>query len=190
MAHTSHFLVLFCTRALNFTHAVLTPTSKSYGAHSRPSGTLRATQEVEGFHLKTVQMVVFDEADRLFEMGFAEQLRQIMKAIPENRQTMLVSATMPAILAEFARAGLVDPQVVRLDTETRISPDLRTVGSGAHALSSPLLVTWGRASASAFASASAYASCTVVHRAPFCRPPDNGVVLFIYHDEALRGLWF
>jgi ATP-dependent RNA helicase DDX54/DBP10 len=36
-----------------------------------------------------------------------------MKAIPENRQTMLVSATMPSLLAEFARAGLHDPQVVR-----------------------------------------------------------------------------
>eukprot|EP00242_Pyramimonas_sp_CCMP2087_P000732 CAMPEP_0198231346 /NCGR_PEP_ID=MMETSP1445-20131203/115152_1 /TAXON_ID=36898 /ORGANISM="Pyramimonas sp., Strain CCMP2087" /LENGTH=830 /DNA_ID=CAMNT_0043911955 /DNA_START=63 /DNA_END=2550 /DNA_ORIENTATION=- len=90
-----------------------------------PGRLMHHLQEVEGFSLRTVQMVVFDEADRLFEMGFAEQLRQIMKAIPENRQTMLVSATMPSLLAEFARAGLHDPQVVRLDAESKISPDLQ-----------------------------------------------------------------
>jgi hypothetical protein len=54
---------------------------------------------------------VFDEADRLFEMGFAEQLRAILREVPDSRQTMLVSATMPSVLAEFARAGLQEPQV-------------------------------------------------------------------------------
>ncbi|KAK3242699.1 hypothetical protein CYMTET_47621 [Cymbomonas tetramitiformis] len=83
--------------------------------------------EVEGMSLGEVEFLVFDEADRLFEMGFAEQLHQIMKVLPEHRQTMLVSATMPQILAEFARAGLHNPEVVRLDTEMKISPDLQTL---------------------------------------------------------------
>jgi len=60
---------------------------------------------------RDVQVVVFDEADRLFEMGFAEQLRAILREVPDSRQTMLVSATMPSVLAEFARAGLQEPQV-------------------------------------------------------------------------------
>ncbi len=203
-------------------------------------------QEVEGMSLKACEYLVFDEADRLFEMGFADQLRevsrcncwsrmganeqhkllltpllfsgacrpspsslnaavafaapaqlnadpggggplppdpaglgqaaftslkrallfcncylQILAAVGPSRQTLLFSATMPAALAEFARAGLKvgscqgggvaaaavlnccasrnvdarhtsksslsltqDPELVRLDTDTKISPDL------------------------------------------------------------------
>lgn len=57
-------------------------------------------------------------------MGFAEQLRAILGGMPESRQTLLFSATMPAALAEFARAGLREPELVRLDAESKISPDL------------------------------------------------------------------
>ncbi|CAM9588608.1 unnamed protein product, partial [Sphacelaria rigidula] len=39
------------------------------------------------FTLGSVEIIVFDEADRLFEMGFAEQLREIMKGVPEERQS-------------------------------------------------------------------------------------------------------
>lgn len=41
-----------------------------------------------------------------------------------KRQTLLFSATMPKQLAEFARAGLRSPTIVRLDADTKISPDL------------------------------------------------------------------
>jgi ATP-dependent RNA helicase DDX54/DBP10 len=75
--------------------------------------------------LKTVEYVVFDEADRLFEMGFAEQLREILFKLPEARQTLLFSATMPKSLVEFARAGLSDPALIRLDVDTKISKDLQ-----------------------------------------------------------------
>lgn len=74
--------------------------------------------------LKRCEYVVFDEADRLFELGFAAQLHEILKRMPEGRQTVLVSATMPSILAEFARAGLHRPQVVRLDADQKMSEDL------------------------------------------------------------------
>ena len=63
-------------------------------------------QEVEGMSLKSVQYCVFDEADQLFEMGFAEQLRAILTGMGDARQTLLFSATLPAALAEFARAGV------------------------------------------------------------------------------------
>ena len=68
---------------------------------------------------------MLDEADRLFEMGFAEQLRDIWRSLPAERQTLLFSATMPAQLAEFAQAGLRDPVVVRLDSEATLSDRLR-----------------------------------------------------------------
>ena len=69
--------------------------------------------------------MVFDEADRLFEMGFATQLHAILASMPEGRQTCLFSATMPAILADFSRAQLHEPQLLRLDLETKLSDSLR-----------------------------------------------------------------
>ena len=47
-----------------------------------------------------------------------------MSHMGPSRQTLLFSATMPKALAEFARAGLRDPELVRLDADTKISPDL------------------------------------------------------------------
>ncbi|KAF2739960.1 ATP-dependent RNA helicase DBP10 [Polyplosphaeria fusca] len=74
--------------------------------------------------LSAVQYIVFDEADRLYEAGFATQLGEILHKLPSNRQTLLFSATLPSSLVEFARAGLQDPKLVRLDSESKISPDL------------------------------------------------------------------
>jgi ATP-dependent RNA helicase DDX54/DBP10 len=88
------------------------------------SACLCALQEVPDFTLKAVEVVVFDEADRLFEMGFAEQLREILRTVPERRQTLLFSATMPKQLVQFARAGLQDPVLIRLDTERKVSENL------------------------------------------------------------------
>jgi len=75
---------------------------------------------VADFRLDGVEFIVFDEADRLFEMGFAEQLRGLLLAVPEQRQCLLFSATMPKALVHFARAGLRDPQLVRLDSDTKV----------------------------------------------------------------------
>ncbi|GLB37444.1 putative DBP10CT (NUC160) domain containing protein [Lyophyllum shimeji] len=75
--------------------------------------------------LKSVQYVVFDEADRLFEMGFETALTEIIHRLQPCRQTLLFSATLPKSLVEFAKAGLQDPKLVRLDAESKISSDLR-----------------------------------------------------------------
>jgi ATP-dependent RNA helicase DDX54/DBP10 len=76
--------------------------------------------------LSSIRYVVFDEADRLFEMGFAAQLGEILHALPISRQTLLFSATLPKSLVEFARAGLQEPSLVRLDAESKVSPDLES----------------------------------------------------------------
>jgi ATP-dependent RNA helicase DDX54/DBP10 len=77
-----------------------------------------------GLELSAVKYIVFDEADRLFEMGFAAQLTEILHAMPTSRQTLLVSATLPKSLVEFARAGLQEPKLIRLDADSKVSPDL------------------------------------------------------------------
>ncbi|KZT57736.1 DEAD-domain-containing protein [Calocera cornea HHB12733] len=75
--------------------------------------------------LKSISYVVFDEADRLFEQGFATALHEILHRLPTNRQTLLFSATLPSTLVEFTKAGLQDPKFVRLDAESKISSDLK-----------------------------------------------------------------
>ncbi|GMM49980.1 putative ATP-dependent RNA helicase [Starmerella bacillaris] len=77
-----------------------------------------------GLSLASCEYVVFDEADRLFEMGFQDQLTEILGALPEKRQTLLFSATLPPTLVQFAKAGLNNPQLVRLDAEQKISDQL------------------------------------------------------------------
>ncbi|ETO22486.1 hypothetical protein RFI_14713, partial [Reticulomyxa filosa] len=77
------------------------------------------------YSLKAVEVVVFDEADRLFEMGFALQLRAILNQMPKKKQVLLYSATMPQSLLEFTRASLSNPVVIRLDTDMKLSPHLQ-----------------------------------------------------------------
>jgi len=74
--------------------------------------------------LKSIEYAVFDEADRLFEMGFQDQLNELLAAFPSTRQTLLFSATLPSSLVDFAKAGLTNPVLVRLDAESKISDDL------------------------------------------------------------------
>lgn len=74
--------------------------------------------------LKTVEYIVFDEADRLFELGFAEQLNELIASLPPSRQSLLFSATLPRSLVDFAKAGLNQPVLVRLDAEAKISDTL------------------------------------------------------------------
>ncbi|CAD6897590.1 unnamed protein product [Tilletia controversa] len=76
--------------------------------------------------LSSVSYVVFDEADRLFEMGFAEQLTELLHRLPLHRQTLLFSATLPKSMVDFARAGLGEnPKLVRLDVDSKVSAELR-----------------------------------------------------------------
>lgn len=60
-------------------------------------------------NLAPMRILVLDEADRMLDMGFAPQINQILEAIPEDRQTLLFSATMPADLNRLARASVRNP---------------------------------------------------------------------------------
>jgi ATP-dependent RNA helicase RhlE len=56
----------------------------------------------KNFSLDKIKMIVLDEADRMFDIGFAPQIKQILSFAPKERQTMMFSATMPKAIAEMA----------------------------------------------------------------------------------------
>ena len=57
---------------------------------------------VQGFVFKNLACLVVDEADRILEIGFEEEMRQIIKLLPKNRQTMLFSATQTTKVRRLA----------------------------------------------------------------------------------------
>ena len=62
--------------------------------------------------LDDVQTIVLDEADEMLDMGFMEDIQTILKLVPEERQTMLFSATMPPNIQRLAQQFLKNPQHV------------------------------------------------------------------------------
>jgi len=66
-----------------------------------------------------IEVLVLDEADRMVDMGFAPDLRRILRLLPERRQTLMFSATMPPELNRVASEALIDPQRVDLAPPSR-----------------------------------------------------------------------
>ena len=64
--------------------------------------------------LDHVQMVVLDEADEMLNMGFIEDIESILAQVPEEHQTLLFSATMPAPIQRIAERFMHEPQVIRV----------------------------------------------------------------------------
>ncbi|MRR32494.1 DEAD/DEAH box helicase, partial [bacterium] len=74
-------------------------------------------------NLNAVEIVVLDEADHMFDMGFLPNIRRILKALPSNRQTLLFSATMPEEVRHLAGEMLINPVTI----EIGISRPIETV---------------------------------------------------------------
>ncbi|HYX05143.1 MAG TPA: DEAD/DEAH box helicase [Bacteroidales bacterium] len=65
-------------------------------------------------NLKTVRYLILDEADRMLDMGFHDDLMRIVKETPENRQTLLFSATMPTKIRQLANKILNKPEYINI----------------------------------------------------------------------------
>lgn len=64
--------------------------------------------------LETIRMMVLDEADEMLNMGFREDIEDILKDIPEERQTLLFSATMPKPILDITKKYQRDAQIVKV----------------------------------------------------------------------------
>ena len=65
--------------------------------------------------LDAVEHMVLDEADRMLDMGFLPDVRRILARLPEKRQTLLFSATLPKEIEKLARQFLIDPERIAVD---------------------------------------------------------------------------
>lgn len=82
-----------------------------------PGRLLDHLQSTQGFLFKNLLMLVIDEADRILEIGFEEDMSAILKILPTKRQTALFSATQTAKVADLARLSLSKPVFVQVKTE-------------------------------------------------------------------------
>ena len=64
--------------------------------------------------LSKVSFFILDEADRMLDMGFSDDIMQIVKVLPKERQTIMFSATMPAKIQQLAKTILRDPVEIKL----------------------------------------------------------------------------
>jgi ATP-dependent RNA helicase RhlE len=86
------------------------------------------------FKLSNVSIVTLDEADRMLDMGFLPSIKKVMKQVPDNRQTMLFSATMPSSIAALASEFMRTPMRIEIAPQgtsaVNIEQELYIVRSG------------------------------------------------------------
>ena len=74
-----------------------------------------------------VRMVILDEADRMLDMGFLDDIRTILKQAPEKRQTVFFSATVPRPIQDLIKTFTKNPVNVTIESQAQTMPDIEQV---------------------------------------------------------------
>jgi ATP-independent RNA helicase DbpA len=94
--------------------------SLGFGAHIAVGTPGRVMDHLErgSLSLAKLETLVLDEADRMLDMGFLDDVKTIAKQAPKQRQTLLFSATYPEAIAELSRQFMREPKEVKLNQAT------------------------------------------------------------------------
>ena len=77
--------------------------------------------------LNALKMVILDEADRMLDMGFREDIERILSAVPAERQMLFFSATMPRAIQDLIRRFAREPQSIKIEAHAQNAPKVDQV---------------------------------------------------------------
>ncbi|CAO1617297.1 unnamed protein product [Jaminaea pallidilutea] len=98
--------------------------SKGFHIVVATPGRLQDMLDKKKFTLECCKYLCLDEADRMIDMGFEDDVRNIMSYFKQQRQTLLFSATMPAKIQDFAEQSLIRPVVINVGRAGAASLDI------------------------------------------------------------------
>ncbi len=83
--------------------------------------------ERKSLKLEQIKMVILDEADRMLDMGFVDDIKTILRQVPETRQTVFFSATIPRPIQQLIQTFTRNPVNVRVEAEAMTVPAIEQV---------------------------------------------------------------
>lgn len=83
--------------------------------------------ERKNINLEEIKYLVIDEADKMLDMGFIEQVEAIINMLPDNRITMLFSATIPEKIEEICKQYMINPVKIEVNSEEPTTEKIRQV---------------------------------------------------------------